>query len=72
LVITLLEEPFQKWGLNFIGPIKLTSKLSCNQYILVAIDHVTKWVEAQALRTNIAAVIAKFLYEHIFTRLDVH
>jgi hypothetical protein len=23
LVTTLLEKPFMKWGLNFIGPIKL-------------------------------------------------
>jgi hypothetical protein len=23
LITTLLEEPFQKWGLDFIGPIKL-------------------------------------------------
>jgi len=25
LITTLLKEPFQKWGLDFIGPIKLTT-----------------------------------------------
>jgi hypothetical protein len=28
LVITLFEKPFQKWGLDFFGLIKLASKLS--------------------------------------------
>jgi hypothetical protein len=68
LIIILPTEPFQKWGLDFIEHVKLASQMSSNQYILVATDYVTKWVEAQALRTNIAAIIAKFLYEHILTR----
>ncbi|XP_021986094.1 uncharacterized protein K02A2.6-like [Helianthus annuus] len=32
-----------------------------NRYILVAIDYVSKWVEAQALPTNEARVVLKFL-----------
>jgi hypothetical protein len=46
LVTTLLEETFQKWGLDFIGLVKLASRLSNNRYILVATDYVAKWVEA--------------------------
>jgi hypothetical protein len=34
LVITLLEEPFQKWGLDFIRLVKLVSRMSSNQYTL--------------------------------------
>jgi hypothetical protein len=30
LIIILLEKPFQKWGLDFIGPIKLASRLLGN------------------------------------------
>ena len=32
-----------------------------NKYILVAINYVSKWVEAQALPTNDAKVVVKFL-----------
>jgi hypothetical protein len=30
LVTTLLKEPFQKWGLDFIRPIQTRSKFSSN------------------------------------------
>jgi hypothetical protein len=65
LINILLEEPFKSWGLNFIGPIKPTSHYFSNQYILVATNYATKWVEVRALGTNRIDVIAKFLYDHI-------
>lgn len=44
------------------------SPTSCsNKYILVAVDYVSKWVEAIATLTNDAKVVIKFLKKHIFT-----
>jgi hypothetical protein len=57
-----------KWGLDFIGLIKLAGRLIRKKYILVAIDYAIKWVEAKALRMNIVVVITKFMYEYILTR----
>nr|GEZ03577.1 reverse transcriptase domain-containing protein [Tanacetum cinerariifolium] len=58
---------FDGWGLDFMGTF-LDSK--GNKYILVAADYVSKWVEAQAMPTNDARVVVKFL-KGLFSRFKV-
>jgi hypothetical protein len=47
LMITLSSNPFMKWGLNFIGHVKPMGRHIGNKYILVVMDHVTKWAWRQ-------------------------
>nr|GEW84966.1 reverse transcriptase domain-containing protein [Tanacetum cinerariifolium] len=59
-------EIFDVWGIDFMGPF-LSSR--GNKYILVAIDYLSKWVEAKALPTNDAQVVYKFL-KSLFAKFD--
>nr|GEZ28198.1 reverse transcriptase domain-containing protein [Tanacetum cinerariifolium] len=57
-------EIFDVWGIDFMGPF-LSSK--GNKYILVAVNYLSKWVEAKALPMNYARVVVKFL-KSLFSR----
>ena len=59
---------FAKWGIDFVGPIDQPAARTHDQYIIVATDYMTKWVEAKATPKNDAHTTAKFLYENVFTR----
>ncbi|XP_043687919.1 uncharacterized protein LOC122639154 [Telopea speciosissima] len=59
--------PFSTWGIDVIG--KVTPKASNrHEFVLVAIDYFTKWVEAQSYAKFTAGKAAKFLEEHIICR----
>ena len=58
-------ELFDLWGIDFMGPFPASYS---NLYILLAVDYVSKWVEAIPTRTNDAKVVAQFLRSNIFSR----
>ena len=67
-MLTILKvELFDLWGMDFMGPFPFSFG---NLYILFSVDYVSKWVEA--ILTNDASVVVKFLCSHIFTRLAPH
>nr|GEW89602.1 reverse transcriptase domain-containing protein [Tanacetum cinerariifolium] len=57
-------EIFDIWGIDFMGPF---SSFRGNKHILVAVDYLSKWVEAKALPINDARVVCKFL-KNLFAR----
>ncbi|PIN26668.1 DNA-directed DNA polymerase [Handroanthus impetiginosus] len=63
---TILKvELFDVWGIDFIGPFVPSFG---NMYILVAVDYVSKWVEAVAVPNNDSKVVVNFIKKNIFTR----
>ncbi|XP_071916179.1 uncharacterized protein [Coffea arabica] len=64
----LFIEIFDTWGIDFMGPFPN----SCGfLYILLAVDYVSKWVEAKATRTNDSKVVADFIKSNIFVRFGM-
>ncbi|CAN6585954.1 unnamed protein product [Malus baccata var. baccata] len=64
----LVIELFDVWGIDFMGPFPSSHG---NLYILVAIDYVSKWVEAIASPTCKSSVVLGFLQNTIFPRFEV-
>ncbi|XP_050889297.1 uncharacterized protein LOC127094515 [Lathyrus oleraceus] len=61
-------ELFDVWGIDFMGPFPPSFG---KNYILVAIDYVSKWVEVVAFPTNDSKVVVTFLKNNIFSRFGV-
>lgn len=61
-------ELFDVWGIDFMGPFPTSYS---NNYVLVAVDYVSKWVEAIATPTNDNKVVLNFLRKNIFSRFGV-
>ena len=56
-------EIFDVWGIDFMGPSPPSNE---KEYILVAVDYVSKWVEAIPTRTNDYQEVLRFVTRCIF------
>ncbi|KAL9237141.1 hypothetical protein vseg_011727 [Gypsophila vaccaria] len=61
-------EIFDVWGIDYQGPFPSSNG---NEYILVAVDYVSKWVEALASPTCDAKTVIKLFKSIIFPRFGV-
>nr|XP_027067454.1 uncharacterized protein LOC113693071 [Coffea arabica] len=64
----LFVEIFDVWGIDFMGPFPSSFGFL---YIILAVDYVSKWVEAKATRTNDSRVVADFIRSNIFVRFGM-
>ncbi|XP_019433940.1 PREDICTED: uncharacterized protein LOC109340679 [Lupinus angustifolius] len=69
LTITQAPWPFCRRGMDILGPFpQATGQLN---FLIVAIDYFTKWIQAEALATITSANIQKFTWRSIITRFGI-
>ncbi|XP_023918785.1 uncharacterized protein LOC112030335 [Quercus suber] len=62
--------PFLAWAMDVMGPM-IPYASNGHEYILVAIDYFTKWVEATSYKSVTQAVVAQFLKHNIICRYSM-
>ena len=61
----LVVQIFYVWGIDFMGPFPSSFG---NMYILLAVDYVSKWVEATACPINDVITMVRFIQRNILSR----
>ena len=58
--------PFEKWGIDAIGPLPRTT--AGKEYIIMGVDYMTKWAKAIPTTTITAKDVTKFVFNSICCR----
>ena len=64
--VTLQE--FDKWVVDFVGPINPIGKTTSARYIIIVTDYLTKWDKSVPVRDCTAETVAKFLFKNVVTQ----
>ena len=68
LVPQITLKTFDKWAVNFVGPIITIGKHLGIGYIITMTDYLTIWAKAIPVKYCTPATAAKFLFENVVTR----
>jgi len=58
----MLQE-FDKWAIDFFGPINPPGKKIGTRYIITTTDYLTRWAEAQPVKDCSVDTAAKFIFQ---------
>eukprot|EP00253_Pinus_taeda_P003586 PITA_03586 len=60
---------FDKWEIDFIGPITPPARHSRARYIITTTEYLTRWVEEAPIKDYTAETTTRFIFENIISRL---
>ena len=60
-------QPFEKWSINFVGPIYPLGKKKGAHYIITVTKYLIIWAEAQPVKECTGATTTEFLFEYVLT-----
>ena len=61
--------PFYTWGIDILGPFPLAIRQM--KYLIVAIEYITKWIEAEPVAQITAHKVQHFVWKNIVCRFGV-
>lgn len=61
-------EPFEKWAIDFVGPISPAAHRTRSRYITTCTNYLTRWAEVALMKDCTTAITRRFLWENVLTR----
>jgi transposase InsO family protein len=61
-------QAFEKWAIDFVGPINPLGKGTGTRYIIIATEYLTRWAKARAVRDCSATTVVRFIFDDIITK----
>jgi transposase InsO family protein len=61
-------QAFEKWAIDFVGPINPPGKRTRARYIITATEYLTRWAEARVVKECSATTTIRFIFDDIITR----
>jgi transposase InsO family protein len=65
LAVKLTSQVFEKWAIDFVGPINPLGKCRGDRYIIIATKYLTRWEEERAVKDYSANIAMQFIFEDI-------
>ena len=64
----VMLQVFDKWEIDFVGPINPPAKRTRARYIITTTEYLTRWVEATPVKDRTVETSTHFLFEKVITR----